>query len=419
METALSYISSIIDNCFAIVFIIVFFFSLNRCFLKDGQSRVKLFFLALLTNPYTVFPISTLLVVFGESFVISLTSELNYRDTFNMVAYDNSMSLPWVIIGGVLFMLLMSLFSYLVGKWLKAHNVSLVMFIYLMFGVVCSLSGETVSKTGSLISPEVQNILLNIVYIISVVLLYRFVIMPLSELTDRKRRISWIIFLIPLIIFIPFYYFFDFLAYKHDEVFSNFVVRSYSLIVLALFIWAFCVIIKNINATNAAIEAQYEAEHDKLTGLYNKGKYMMMKDSNFGSPGSIALYNFDVNNLKYINDNYGHEYGDELIIKAANSIHAVTSDKVFGFRMGGDEYAMVAVDVTENEAGEIRKRWEQALSELNNSGEVVCVMACGLKYCEGEFDIDEIFSQADEQMYLDKKARKEKGETSYLRNAAE
>ncbi|MCR5012074.1 MAG: hypothetical protein K6A72_07000 [Lachnospiraceae bacterium] len=40
---------------------------------------------------------------------------------------------------------------------------------------------------------------------------------------------------------------------------------------------------------------------------------------------------------------------------------------------------------------------------------VYCVMAFGLKYCEGEFDVEELFKQADELMYLDKKARKEKG----------
>ena len=186
------------------------------------------------------------------------------------------------------------------------------------------------------------------------------------------------------------------------------------MIVLALFLWAFTVIIRNINATNAAIEAQYEAEHDKLTGLYNKGKYIMLKEDHFGNPGSIALFNFDVNNLKYINDNYGHEYGDELIIKAAQSIHAVTSDNVFGFRMGGDEYAMLAMNVTEKEAEEIHSRWEKTLAELNTQGDVFCVMACGIKYCKGEFDADELFHQADDQMYLDKKARKDRGETSYV-----
>ncbi|MCR4791291.1 MAG: GGDEF domain-containing protein [Lachnospiraceae bacterium] len=266
------------------------------------------------------------------------------------------------------------------------------------------------------IPPDVQSILLNIVYIGTVFILYRLVVRNLSELTDRKRQINSKIFLIPPAFFLPVYYVFNYLTYEYGDVLSNIVVNVYSMIVLALFVWAFSVVIMNINASNAASEAQYEAEHDKLTGLYNKGKYMMLKENRFNNPGSIALFNFDVNNLKYINDNFGHEYGDELIIKAAKSIHAVTTDNVFGFRMGGDEYAMVAVNVTEKEAERIYDAWKQSLEELNTQGEVFCVMACGLKYSEGDFDPDELFHQADDLMYLDKKARKDKGETSHLRS---
>lgn len=160
----------------------------------------------------------------------------------------------------------------------------------------------------------------------------------------------------------------------------------------------------------------YESEHDKLTGLYNKGKYLAMKAENFGDPSTIAIFNFDVNNLKHINDTYGHEYGDELIVKAAKSIHAVVSDKVFGFRMGGDEYVMVAVDVTEDEASAIADKWKNALEKLNADGRVYCVMALGLQYGKVDFSYDELYKQSDDKMYLDKKARKEKGQTSRLKS---
>lgn len=405
MTDVINMISKASGMAFAVIYILMFYISLKKCFLREGRSKVVLFILALLTNPYTIVLISLLIPVFFETFIYG-------------ISYDTEST---ILIGGFLFVLLLILFSCLVGRWLKAHNISLVMFLYLMFGVVCALSGESVSDetAGYVISSDVQTILQNVLYIAFVLLMYRFVVRDLSKLTDRKRQISWKIFSIPLIAFLPVYYVFDSLTFIKGDSFSNIVVRVYSMIVLALFLWAFTVIIRNINATNAAIEAQYEAEHDKLTGLYNKGKYMMMKEKHFGNPGSIALFNFDVNNLKYINDNFGHEYGDELIVKAAQSIHAVTSDNVFGFRMGGDEYAMVAVNVTAKETEEIRDRWEQALADLNTHGDVYCVMACGLKHIEGEFDADELFHQADDQMYLDKKARKDKGDTSHLRNVSE
>ena len=401
----LNAINIISDIAFIIIYLIIFYISLKKCFLQDGKSKILLFVLSLVTNPMTLFPVS-----FGFSFIVEW---LICGRNAESVEID---SLTIYVLGGVLFIAMIIIFSGLVGRWLKAYNISLVMFLYLMFGVIYALSGESASEENInyIISTDAQEILQNIVYIAALLLLYRFVVRNLSELTDKKRQISWKLFLFPPVLFLPVYYVFDYLTYRYDDGFSNIVVRIYSLIVLALFIWAFSVIIRNINVSNAVIEAQYEAEHDKLTGLYNKGKYMMLKEKHFNDPGSIALFNFDVNNLKYINDNFGHEYGDELIVKAAQSIHAVTSDRVLGFRMGGDEYAMVAVNVTQKETDEIYNGWKRSLEELNTQGNVYCVMACGLKYCEGEFDVEELFKQADDLMYLDKKARKEKGETSHL-----
>ena len=403
----LNAINIISDIAFIIIYLIIFYISLKKCFLQEGKSRILLLVLSLVTNPMTLFPVS-----FGLSFIVEW---LICGRNAESVEID---SLTIYVLGGVLFIAMIIIFSGLVGRWLKAYNISLVMFLYLMFGVIYALSGESASEENInyVISSDAQEILQNIVYIAALLLLYRFVVRNLSELTDKKRQISWKLFLLPPVLFLPVYYVFDYLTYRYDDGFSNTVVRIYSMLVLALFIWAFSVIIRNINVSNAVIEAQYEAEHDKLTGLYNKGKYMMLKEKHFNDPGSIALFNFDVNNLNYINDNFGHEYGDELIVKAAQSIHAVTSDRVFGFRMGGDEYAMVAVNVTQKETDEIYNGWKRSLEELNTQGNVYCVMACGLKYCEGEFDVEELFKQADELMYLDKKARKEKGETSHLRS---
>lgn len=159
----------------------------------------------------------------------------------------------------------------------------------------------------------------------------------------------------------------------------------------------------------------YESEHDKLTGLYNKGKYMAMKNASFGSPRSIAICNFDVNNLKHINDTYGHEYGDALIIKAAKSIASVAYGNVYGFRMGGDEYAMIATDITPEAVEDLRTRWKNALDRLNEEDtSLFCSMACGIAFAEGEFDYDELYQKADDLMYENKKELKSQNITSRL-----
>ena len=152
-------------------------------------------------------------------------------------------------------------------------------------------------------------------------------------------------------------------------------------------------------------------EHDGLTGLYNKAKYLEMAEKEFQSLDSIAIFNFDVNNLKKMNDQFGHEAGDKLIIKAANSFRKVTSNRVHAFRMGGDEFLLVAENISKTETDKIRQRWEEELARLNTAEDGIdCVVAVGVAYGEKEYDYAALLKLADERMYEDKKAKKKPGE---------
>lgn len=154
----------------------------------------------------------------------------------------------------------------------------------------------------------------------------------------------------------------------------------------------------------------YESEHDKLTGLYNKGKYLAM-ESTYANLDSIGIFNLDVNNLKNMNDNFGHEAGDRLLIKAANSIRKVVNGDVHGYRMGGDEYMIIACNVTEDEVNVLKARWEEALAKLNQADDgIECVIAAGVVYGEGNYDFTKLLKDADEKMYEDKRAKKKPGE---------
>ena len=152
----------------------------------------------------------------------------------------------------------------------------------------------------------------------------------------------------------------------------------------------------------------FDSEHDKLTGLYNKGKFLDMKSDDFGHPDQIVVFNMDVNNLKLTNDLKGHEAGDQLIIRAASSVLSVTSDRVLGFRLGGDEFMIVALDCSEAEGEEIRQQWAENLREINRGDEDECKIAVGVACGKGDYDLDELLSQADERMYQNK--REIKGE---------
>ena len=151
----------------------------------------------------------------------------------------------------------------------------------------------------------------------------------------------------------------------------------------------------------------YESEHDSLTGLYNKRKYLSLLSENFGNPKSIAIYNMDVNNLKTVNDTYGHEMGDMLIKKAARTLLMLESECIYGFRIGGDEFIMIAYNISREKAAELKKNWEENISVLNKYDDnIPLVIACGMVYDDGEYCIDELLKKADMLMYQDKKAKK-------------
>ena len=155
---------------------------------------------------------------------------------------------------------------------------------------------------------------------------------------------------------------------------------------------------------------RHEKEHDGLTGLYNKGKFMALKASLFRNQESLAVFNMDVNNLKYMNDNFGHEAGDALINKAAESLRRIEARNVLVFRVGGDEFIAVAMHLSREEALRLRETWEKGLAELNRADDgVECVIACGFAYGEKGYDLDALLAEADKRMYEDKKTKKAAG----------
>ena len=114
----------------------------------------------------------------------------------------------------------------------------------------------------------------------------------------------------------------------------------------------------------------------------------------------------DLNFLKRVNDSEGHEAGDALLAQAAESIRAVTDFNTFGFRMGGDEFLIVALNVTKEGALKLLHRWQEGLDKANETRKRPCVVACGMAYGEGNYNFDALMSEADELMYENKKAIK-------------
>lgn len=151
------------------------------------------------------------------------------------------------------------------------------------------------------------------------------------------------------------------------------------------------------------------SERDALTGLYNQNFYKSLLESDLGE-GNVGVMFFDVNGLKGENDANGHEYGDLLLRRCAESIRRILDEDTTGYRVGGDEF--LALIKTDDEA-ELEKKvheWRAALDIVNlennqQYGGIRCSMEVGTAFGKMN-DLSELVRRADSVMYEFKKNRK-------------
>lgn len=151
---------------------------------------------------------------------------------------------------------------------------------------------------------------------------------------------------------------------------------------------------------------QNMAKTDGLTGLRNKSDYIqyieMMNNTHDSSERRYAVVVFDVNNLKNINDNYGHEKGDELILAASKIICRYFGNSPV-FRIGGDEF--VAIVDGDGYAGcsEVFAEFQKHMNLASGSDDIIDVcIASGMADSTESGTFEEIFDKADHRMYENK-----------------
>ncbi|WP_218958727.1 EAL domain-containing protein [Eggerthella guodeyinii] len=151
-----------------------------------------------------------------------------------------------------------------------------------------------------------------------------------------------------------------------------------------------------------AVEERAMAEHDELTGLFNRTKLAHMKTDAYRDLGSCGVLFFDVNHLKTVNDSEGHDQGDVLLRLVADGIASITDERVHGYRYGGDEFLVVACDGAERELAELTARWTARMRELADERQVEATAAVGCAWSEAPFTLNDLIRRADRAMYADK-----------------
>lgn len=149
------------------------------------------------------------------------------------------------------------------------------------------------------------------------------------------------------------------------------------------------------------------AYSDVMTQLGNRMAYMeRLKECVGLHTPKLGIVFMDVNDLKKVNDAYGHEEGDALIRMAAEVIRKSFGDYGRIYRIGGDEFCVLMDTNPEESYAMAKDAFQKLIHQINNSGEYPyhLQIAHGFSWCEADSmaTVEDAVKSADEKMYRDK-----------------
>ena len=173
---------------------------------------------------------------------------------------------------------------------------------------------------------------------------------------------------------------------------------------------------KTVEDPLAAAGSAFEANLDPLTRLFNKKTVTNYARNHItsGENKSVTIAIIDIDDFKYINDTYGHLFGDDIICTAASVIKKETGSKGTAGRIGGDEFMVVLYDVPgEMEIRSIlraiRSNIGMLCAEKAEGLKITCSMGIA-RFPDDAPSYEQLFRTADKALYI----AKEKGKDRYV-----
>lgn len=154
-------------------------------------------------------------------------------------------------------------------------------------------------------------------------------------------------------------------------------------------------------------EILYLSRYDKLTNVYNRSYFEQLLYDDIhndnGNEKEFYAVVFDLNGLKFVNDNYGHLAGDELINAFSKGLTSLAGDSDIIGRFGGDEFVGVFYNI---DFQILVNRFEGLIEKFKNNpivfeeNEIICSFSYGIvKYPRDGRDFNKLIKIADEHMY--------------------
>lgn len=165
---------------------------------------------------------------------------------------------------------------------------------------------------------------------------------------------------------------------------------------------------------------------DDLTGLFNRRGFMVMADRQLKlacrQKENIFLLYADFDNMKWINDTFGHQMGDNALIETATILKRTFRQADLIGRVGGDEFiALITDHENNNPLEQVMARFEKKIANANSleNRKFKIMLSTGtVQYDHNSAcSIDDLMIKADQLMYEDKREKKISGQYNHIADA--
>ncbi|TAN42698.1 MAG: GGDEF domain-containing protein [Nitrospirae bacterium] len=180
-------------------------------------------------------------------------------------------------------------------------------------------------------------------------------------------------------------------------------------------ITAVTVVSKNITDRKRMEDELVAMSHtDELTGLYNRRGFFTLAEQQLKLAvrlnRKLYLISADLDDLKTINDTLGHKEGDTALAETADILRQSFRESDIIARIGGDEFVIMPMEMTDDNAEVIRERIAELFEKSNADKKRVFSLSVstGISFCDPHdpCSLEQMLSQADNSMYEQKRNRK-------------
>ena len=153
------------------------------------------------------------------------------------------------------------------------------------------------------------------------------------------------------------------------------------------------------------------ALRDAMTNVYNRRAYhehmQALRTNGEGRTPPYALLVLDIDRFKSINDRFGHQLGDKVIVLAAQTAEAALRKRDSVFRLGGEEFACLLPDTGLLEACDaaerVRLAFQKTAAAIDGTS-IGATLSIGVAATEGNATADQVFARADAALYEAKRS---------------